>query len=163
MYKKSDKKRLYWIIDKYLSEKMTSEEFCEDFYESYDLEIDSSKFSSIEEKAFDELSEIAGRYSDSEEDHKASGFFYTEKELRDKVIETKKKLNKSLEELIKEELKIPDPNIEKSATILDKTWLMCPDCIDAWESASKSAMVICTKCNQIFHNPRFQKDRSWPS
>ncbi|QVL56095.1 MAG: hypothetical protein KFB95_02500 [Simkaniaceae bacterium] len=69
-------------------------------------------------------------------------------------------LEKIADDLIEEELKKPDPNIEKSATILDETWLMCPDCIDAWESASKSAMVICPKCNQIFHNPRFQKDRS---
>lgn len=59
--------------------------------------------------------------------------------------------------LIKEELKIPDPSIEKSAKVLDDTWLMCPDCIDAWECVSKSAMVICPKCDQVLHNPRWHE------
>ncbi|QVL55805.1 MAG: hypothetical protein KFB95_00960 [Simkaniaceae bacterium] len=69
-----------------------------------------------------------------------------------------KELEKIADDLIEEELKKPDLSISKSATILDEKWIMCPDCIDAWESTSKSAMVICPKCNQMFHNPRFQKD-----
>jgi hypothetical protein len=159
VYKKNDKKRLYWIIEKYLSGEIDAWIFCDDFYESYDLEIDSANLSLTEKTAFQELGEVAGRYSGSEEDQRTtSGFLYTEKELKRKVLETKKKLNKTLSELVKEELKKPDSNIEKSATILDETWLMCPVCIDAWESTSKNAMVICPKCNQVFHNPRFQKD-----
>lgn len=69
-------------------------------------------------------------------------------------------LEKIATKLIEEEFKLPDPNIKKSATILDKTWLMCPDCIDAWESTSKNAMVICPKCNQVFHNPRWKESDS---
>ena len=67
-------------------------------------------------------------------------------------------LEKIADDLIEGELKNPDPSISKSATSLDKKWIMCPDCIDAWESTSKTAMVICPKCNQLFHNPRFKKD-----
>ena len=67
-------------------------------------------------------------------------------------------LEKIADDLIEGELKDPDPSIEKSATILDETWLMCPDCIDAWECTSKNAMVICPKCNQVLHNPRWNDD-----
>ena len=66
-------------------------------------------------------------------------------------------LEKISNDLIEGELNNPDPSINKSATILDETWLMCPNCIDAWECASKDAMVICPKCNQVLHNPRIQK------
>ena len=67
-----------------------------------------------------------------------------------------KELNKIADDLIEQELQIDNPSIERLAAILDKTWLMCPDCIDAWESTSKTAMVICPKCNQILHNPRWK-------
>jgi hypothetical protein len=69
-------------------------------------------------------------------------------------------LNKIADDLIERELQVDNPSIEKSATILDKTWLMCPDCIDAWESISKNTMVICPKCNQVFHNPRWEESNS---
>ena len=67
-----------------------------------------------------------------------------------------KELNKIADDLIEQELQVDNPSIEKSATILDETWLMCPDCIDAWENTSTSAMVICPKCNQVLHNPRWE-------
>lgn len=43
----------------------------------------------------------------------------------------------------------------KTAVILDQDWLMCPDCIDAWESSIQKATVICPKCSHSFHNPRY--------
>ena len=160
MYKKTDKKRLYWIIELYLSGKINGESFCDDFHDSFGLEIDSDFLSTSEEKAFDDLNEIVGRYSSSEQDHeKYPGLYYTEKELFEKVKETQEHLGKTLKELVVEELKDPDDTVTKSASILDNTWLMCPDCIDAWEESSKNAMVICPKCNQVFHNPRFQNEK----
>ncbi|MGE0198246.1 MAG: colicin immunity domain-containing protein [Simkaniaceae bacterium] len=157
MYKKNDRKYLYWIIEMYLSGNINEEVFCERFHDSFGVEIDSRCFSIEEEKIFEDLNSIVRRFSSVKEDLKQyPGFFYNEKQLRDKVTETQKKLNKTLNEVIEEELSIPDPFLEKSATILDDQWLMCPDCVDAWESNSKNAMVICPKCNQILHNPRWQ-------
>ena len=153
MYKKTDKKYIYWIIELFLSKKIEKENFCENFHDSYGLETDSENFNDKEEQALDDLHQVVRRFSSSKEDLKSSGFFYNEKELRDKVQETYDKLG-SLDELINRQLKIPDQHIFKSATILDKTWLMCPDCIDAWESTSKDTMVICPKCNQVLRNPR---------
>ena len=51
-------------------------------------------------------------------------------------------------------LEISENDISQSALILDKNWLMCPNCIDAWESTSLNAVVICPKCSMTFHNPR---------
>ncbi len=55
--------------------------------------------------------------------------------------------------------KHPDNTVDKTAQELEKGWLLCPDCIDAWESSSIDAMVICPKCNAALHNPRY-KDKS---
>ena len=52
-------------------------------------------------------------------------------------------------------LQTPNPLVSKSAIMLDEMWLMCPDCIDAWESSSQDAMIICPKCDKALHNPRY--------
>lgn len=73
-----------------------------------------------------------------------------------------KNINNSIEILIKmtttalkDYLLVPDVSVVKSATTLGDKWLMCPDCSEAWESASKTAMVICPKCDISLHNPRY--------
>ena len=39
----------------------------------------------------------------------------------------------------------------------DDKWLICPDCIDAWESSSAiDPLVRCPKCLKVFNNPRFK-------
>ncbi len=55
------------------------------------------------------------------------------------------------------DLEFPNPSIQEHATALDDEWLMCPICIDAWQSTSKDGMVICPKCERMLHNPRYQK------
>ena len=161
LYKKTDKKRLYWLIDSFLLKEIDGRTFCEEFYYSYGLEFNSLNLTFFEEKIFNSLSEVSERFSEFSEDHQNyPKFFYTEKQLREKVTEVKKKLNKTLADIIDEELGVYNPSIEKSATILDDTWLMCPDCIDAWESTSKNPMVICPKCDQVLHNPRWKESNS---
>jgi hypothetical protein len=55
------------------------------------------------------------------------------------------------------DLEFPNPSIQEHATALDDEWLMCPICIDAWQSTSKDGMVICPKCERMLHNPRYEK------
>jgi len=76
----------------------------------------------------------------------------------------KEDLNKSVSKLksmstsmIEEYLKKTDPNIIENAIEASSTWLMCPECNDAWESRSRHAMVICPKCECALHNPRVTK------
>jgi hypothetical protein len=56
--------------------------------------------------------------------------------------------------LLDEYLKIPDSRITEIAIEGDPTWLICPNCNDAWKSISSDAMVICPKCEHVCHNPR---------
>lgn len=95
MYDKKDKQRLYWLIDEYLLGKIDEPTFCDEFYYSYDLEIKNGMLNDVERGAFFELSEVAARFSQYEEDHKLDPHaFATANELRKKIIETKEKLKK---------------------------------------------------------------------
>lgn len=55
------------------------------------------------------------------------------------------------------DLEFPDPSVTVFATELDAPWLLCPICIDAWESNSQDGMVICPMCKNKLHNPRYKK------
>src|SRR5574342_508856 len=39
--------------------------------------------------------------------------------------------------------KIPDTSVKSIAKEIDSKWLLCPLCVDAWESDSRNAMVVC--------------------
>jgi hypothetical protein len=93
MYDKKDKRRLYWLIDEYLLGKINEQVFCDEFYYSYDLELNHSALTEIETISFSELSEVSSRFSQFDEDHKLdASAFSTVMELRQKIIETKEKL-----------------------------------------------------------------------
>ncbi|KKM14269.1 hypothetical protein LCGC14_1707820 [marine sediment metagenome] len=55
------------------------------------------------------------------------------------------------------DLEFPDDSIKEKASIVDNNWLMCPTCVDAWESNSIFAMIECPKCKKVMHNPRNKK------
>ncbi|MBI4086574.1 hypothetical protein HY416_01175 [Candidatus Kaiserbacteria bacterium] len=93
IYDKNDRRRLYWLIDEYLSGNIDESTFCDEFYYSYSLEIDPKILSDIERKVFSELDKVASRFSQHEEDHAVGPRAYsTVEELKQKIIETKEKL-----------------------------------------------------------------------
>ncbi len=63
MYDKNDKQRLYWLVDQYLLGKINEPTFCDEFYYSYHLEINSEMLNKIEQQAFLELSKVSSRFS----------------------------------------------------------------------------------------------------
>lgn len=90
MYNRNEKKRLYWLIDEYLSGNINESAFCDEFYYSYNLEIDHKSLTEIEKLSFLELSKVASRFSQYEEDHELDAHaFSTVEELKKKIIETK--------------------------------------------------------------------------
>ncbi len=100
MYEATNKRRIYQLIDMYLSKKIDEETFCEDFVPSYGVELDYDTITREERKAFSELQTVASRFSPFEEDHKKNPyFFYTKEQLKAKIIETREKLTKYFEEL----------------------------------------------------------------
>jgi hypothetical protein len=93
VFEKNDKRRLYQLMDMYLKGTITASVFCDEFYYSYDLELDDAIFTDLERQAFSDLSTLVGRFSPYEEDHLGLPHgFYTEAELRNKILETKEKL-----------------------------------------------------------------------
>jgi hypothetical protein len=53
--------------------------------------------------------------------------------------------------------KFSDPTITKEATYIEDDWLLCPECSEPWQSMSLDPMVICPKCNNALHNPKYKK------
>lgn len=93
MYNKKDKRRLYQLMDLFLKEQITASVFCDEFYYSYDLEIDNKTLTIEEQLAFSDLSNVSSRFSEFKEDHeKYPNAFFTEIELREKIIQTMEKL-----------------------------------------------------------------------
>jgi hypothetical protein len=100
MYERKDKRRIYQLIDMYLAEKIDEATFCSDFIPSYDLELDYDTLTDEEHQALSELGKIASRFSEFEEDiKKYPGIYYTKNELKKKIIETKRKLERYFNEL----------------------------------------------------------------
>jgi hypothetical protein len=99
-FENTDKRRIYQLIEMYLKEKIDEAAFCDDFYYSYDLELDYETLTQDECRAFHELSEITSRFSEFDEDIKNyPGVYYTKEELQKKIIETKQKLKENFEKL----------------------------------------------------------------
>lgn len=98
MYKINDKRRLYWLIEQYLSGKINETKFCDEFYYSYDLEIRGSdnSLSELEKEAFEELRKVSNRFSPYEEDHKldpSGKAFSTLTQLKQAILSTREKLS----------------------------------------------------------------------
>jgi hypothetical protein len=59
------------------------------------------------------------------------------------------------------DLEFPNSAISSIAEIGDDKWLICPKCMEAWQTTnSKDALVKCPKCQTILNNPRYKND--WP-
>lgn len=102
MYEKTDKRRIYQLIDMYLSGGIKESDFCNEFYYSYDLELDCDTLTEDERKAFDDLSKTVDWFSEFEEDiKKYPGTYYAKEDLIKKIIETKERLSKYFNELKK--------------------------------------------------------------
>ena len=100
MYEKTDKRRIYQLIEMYLSEKIDEAAFCRDFVSSYYTELDYDTLTEEEHIDFSELGKVASRFSEFAEDiKKYPGTYFTKEEIKNAIIETKEKLKKHFEEL----------------------------------------------------------------
>ena len=94
MINKTDKKYLFWIMDNYLSDKITGESFCDAFYESYDLELNHTCLSETEQRTFDELHTVVSRYTSIKEDLlRYPGMYYNDEQLKTAVLKAKEELS----------------------------------------------------------------------
>ena len=93
MFEVNDRRRIYWLIDKYLDKKIDTLTFVEEYHNCFDIEVDVNDLSTDEKAVLCELSDISNRYSESDSDHRNyPGVYFTEQHVREKAQETKKKL-----------------------------------------------------------------------
>jgi hypothetical protein len=94
MFSKSSKNYLYSLIEKYFENKINASIFCNEYHEYYNLELNFDTLSKNEYEAFSELNKVVVRFSSSKEDlKKYPQVYYSENQLREKLIEMKAKLN----------------------------------------------------------------------
>ena len=92
MYDTHDKRRLYWLIDQYLSGALDEDAFCNEYHVAFVVELDLKVLSELEYTVFSELSEVSERFSPFKEDFALWAGFVTAEQLREKVAEAKERL-----------------------------------------------------------------------
>lgn len=95
MFEKNDKRRIYWLIDAFLKGNITEEIFCDEFYYSFDLEIDYNSLNPAEYKLFNELAFVVSRFTSNDEELiKYPKAYFSRKELNDKISYVSNELHK---------------------------------------------------------------------
>lgn len=96
MFKKNNKNFIYNIIDMYLAGKIDASTFCDEFYYSYDLELDHDFLNENEKKVFSDLGKVVDRFSPFDEDlKKYPKVYFSEKELKKCILDSRDKLDDS--------------------------------------------------------------------
>mgnify|MGYP002338706896 CR=1 FL=1 len=93
MFDTKDRRRVYWLIDKYLEGTIDTPTFSDEYHACYDLDVDLDTLSEVEKSALRILSDVAGRFCKSESAHqKFPGLYSTDQDVRQKAKEVKKTL-----------------------------------------------------------------------
>lgn len=95
MYNKTDKRRLYWLIDQYILGNIDETKFCDDFHDTLVNEMYYEGLTAIELRIFKDLLDVVQRFSEYEEDFKLWAGFVSAEELKQKIIETKEILKEN--------------------------------------------------------------------
>ena len=90
----SSREQLWYLINGLLDGSYCISVFCDEFTRIYNIDCDFSTMTEAEKIGFADIERIACRFSDFEEDLKIPNVFCTEAQVRAKVEEVKKRLNK---------------------------------------------------------------------
>ena len=85
----TEKESLWYLINELIKGSYIVKTFCSEFTRIYDLEIDYDDLSEEENRLFSELCEMAGRFSDDDDELKIPNMYFSEKEIIDKVKQIK--------------------------------------------------------------------------
>lgn len=56
------------------------------------------------------------------------------------------------------DVEFPDASVSEKYTAIvgkEKGWLLCPECLEAWQQTSNDGMVFCPRCKIFLHNPLY--------
>jgi hypothetical protein len=93
MIEKSDKRRLFLLVDRYLIGEKSPYFFCEEYRESYNLVLLVCVLSTEEQALFSEIHNITSKFCDDEDEIKKQkpSLFYTKQELKQKITTAKQR------------------------------------------------------------------------
>lgn len=89
MLKNRDVLSLYQLIDLYLAKKINETEFCDKFFEVYDMIIDINDLNNIEKKVFDDLNILVGDFLECKEKHPHVMSYYLIQKLKQGIEDAK--------------------------------------------------------------------------
>ncbi|MDE7436493.1 MAG: hypothetical protein K2N01_11835 [Lachnospiraceae bacterium] len=90
----TEKDQLWYLINGVLNGSYDIKTFCLEFTRIYDLEVDYEQLTEQENHEFGDLCEMAGRFSDDEEELKIPNMYYSKQNILDKARCVKQKLEK---------------------------------------------------------------------
>ena len=96
----TEKEQLWYLINGVLNGSYDIKTFCSEFTRIYDLEVDYEKLSEQENSEFRDLCEMAGRFSDDEEELKIPNMYYSKGSILDKARYVKQKLENDTTEYV---------------------------------------------------------------
>lgn len=88
----TEKEQLWYLINGVLNDSYDIKAFCSEFTRIYGLEVDYEQLSEQENSEFEDLREMAGRFSDDEEELKIPNMYYSKKNILDKARYVKQEL-----------------------------------------------------------------------
>ncbi len=77
----TEKEKLYYLINGVLNGSYQVKTFCTEFTKVYNLEVDYEQMSELENVEFGDLCEMAGRFSDDDDELKIPNMFYSEENI----------------------------------------------------------------------------------
>ena len=92
----TEKEQLWYLINGLLDGSYDIKSFCSEFTRIYDLEVDYDQLTELENNEFEELCEMAGRFSDDEEELKIPHMYVSEEEIIERVKCLKQKILKAI-------------------------------------------------------------------
>ena len=88
----TEKEQLWYLINGVLSGTYDVKTFCSEFTRIYNLEVDYEQLSEQEKLEFGDLCEMAGRFSDNEEELKIPNMYYSKEKILNKTQSIKQTL-----------------------------------------------------------------------
>lgn len=81
----TEKEKLWYLVNGLLNGSYDIKTFCSEFTRIYDLEVDYEQLTDQESNEFGALCEMAGRFSDDEEELKIPNMYFSKENILDKV------------------------------------------------------------------------------
>ena len=81
----TEKEQLWYLINGVLNDTYDIKTFCSEFTRIYDLEVDYEQLSEQENSEFGDLCEMAGRFSDDDDELKIPNMFFPEESILNKA------------------------------------------------------------------------------